>query len=140
MTGTLHICVAMKPLVGDFARNALAFGVAGLNIDGGRVGIGDDRTSGGMGSESTTFLAPADKRKYARPTGGRWPANVIHDGSEDVVRAFPVTDGKFGMTQQSGHNRIYGQFGGGADDKKRDGTSDSGSAARFFKQIGEFEG
>jgi hypothetical protein len=36
---TLHICVAMKPLDGNFAQNALSRGVAGLNVDGCRIEI-----------------------------------------------------------------------------------------------------
>jgi hypothetical protein len=47
MLGVFHICVAMKPLQSNFAANALEYGVAGLNIDGCRVGDGGDRTAGG---------------------------------------------------------------------------------------------
>jgi hypothetical protein len=39
MIATLHICVAMKPLDGNFAQNALSRGVAGLNVDGCRIEI-----------------------------------------------------------------------------------------------------
>ena len=36
MVDVIHICVAMKPVEGTFAENALENGVAGLNIDGSR--------------------------------------------------------------------------------------------------------
>ena len=124
------ICLAMLPLSGTFAHNALEHGVAGLNVDGGRVGIGDDRTSGGMGSESTTFLAPADKQKYARPTGGRWPANIIHDGSEEVLAGFPVSKN----TRHMSYKRSGGDFIDGIPSQSEKGwhVTEEGSAARFF--------
>jgi len=123
------ICLAMNPLDGTFAHNALEHGVAGLNVDGGRVGIGDDRTSGGMGSESTTFLAPADKQKYARPTGGRWPANIIHDGSEEVLAGFPVTGGAHGG---NGQFKQHTWAGNGKETEQSIERDNGGSAARFF--------
>jgi len=79
------ITVARKPLIGTVAANVLAHGTGAINVDGCRVGTGDDRVDGGMGSESTTFLSPANHKRFERPTGGRWPANLIHDGSEEVV-------------------------------------------------------
>ena len=71
-----------------------------------------------------------------RDTGsnaGRWPANLIHDGSEEVVGLFPE--------QQSGANpsrrgsqkfrTAYGEFAGNEECVSHRGA-DSGSAARFF--------
>ena len=66
------IVVARKPLHGNVAQNVLAFGTGAINIDGCRVGMGETTPSG----------AP-----------GRWPANVIHDGSDDVMVAFPDAPG-----------------------------------------------
>jgi site-specific DNA-methyltransferase (adenine-specific) len=62
---------------------------------------------------------------------GRWPANVVHDGSEEVVGVFPQT--KSGVKVGGGYIRkggTFGMFQGG-----KDGTAcygDTGSAARFF--------
>ena len=42
MTGVIHIVVAMKPLDGNFASNAIKHGVAGLNIDACRIGYSAD--------------------------------------------------------------------------------------------------
>lgn len=111
------IVLARKPLIGTVAANVMAHGTGALNVDGCRV----------EHSEACKMMAPQSE------PGGRWPANVLHDGSDEVVAGFPVQNGAVGMTQHgSGTNSIYGAFerselsvGGG-------GTKDSGSAARFF--------
>jgi site-specific DNA-methyltransferase (adenine-specific) len=71
---------------------------------------------------------------------GRWPANVIHDGSEEVVGAFPDRDGAVGMTQHgSGTNAVYGKFDRTEQSTGGNGTKDTGSAARFFYQAKQDE-
>jgi len=63
---------------------------------------------------------------------GRWPINVIHDGSEEVLGAFPDV-GKSppvgSMGGGSNSHSIYGDFAGV---RHENGYGDSGSAARFF--------
>jgi len=85
------IIVAMKPLSGTFAQNALAHGVAGLHIDGARIA-------------TESFPATARRTKahrdenacgYSGPWGvmergwngvaGRWPANLVLSHSEGCV-------------------------------------------------------
>lgn len=99
------IVLARKPLAGSVAENVLEYGTGGINIDGCRVGAAN----------------------------GRWPANVIHDGSEEVLAAFPDAPGQ----QQSvgpehgakASVNVYGDYG------PRDTFAprgDAGSAARFF--------
>ena len=66
---------------------------------------------------------------------GRWPSNLIHDGSEDVVRLFPVTtSGKMGpqhtRTTDGSPNGIYGKFD--VNHPLTETYGDTGSAARFF--------
>tara|TARA_R110000868_G_scaffold409574_1_gene695345 strand:+ start:489 stop:1469 length:981 start_codon:yes stop_codon:yes gene_type:complete len=78
------VIVARKPLDGTVAANVLQYGTGALNIDECRVG------AKGGSSNSLDSIA------------GRWPANLLHDGSDEVVAGFPVTG------------------------------SDNGSAARFF--------
>jgi len=79
------IILARKPLIGTVAENVLAYGTGALNIDACRVGAGDDRTAGGQsGSAPGLYEDGFHKERKERPTGGRWPANVIHDGSADV--------------------------------------------------------
>jgi site-specific DNA-methyltransferase (adenine-specific) len=57
---------------------------------------------------------------------GRWPANVCHDGSDEVVKAFPDGGGGFGV-RGGDRQSEYGFGAGGVV-----GFGDSGSAARFF--------
>lgn len=70
----------------------------------------------------------------AGPAGkGRWPANVLHDGSDEVIAAFPESDGQSaavsGREPSSKTNSVYGQFNGRPPTQPR---GDLGSAARFF--------
>lgn len=60
---------------------------------------------------------------------GRWPANVCHDGSEEVVDLLPEAGGGFGKRGES-PNWGPASHGGGAVETV--GFGDSGSAARFF--------
>jgi site-specific DNA-methyltransferase (adenine-specific) len=61
---------------------------------------------------------------------GRWPANLIHDGSEEVVGMFPVVKAGVAVRHRSGGKT----FGGENVKPPMDdlGYGDSGSAARFF--------
>ena len=114
------------------AENVLRHGTGGLNIDGCRVGdtvetwpatrsygggteYAFTHTSGGVINSQPTGAAPA----------GRWPANLIHDGSEEVVGLFPVTTSHGG-----GQSSFGGTFGNGKPAAKT--FASSGSAARFF--------
>jgi site-specific DNA-methyltransferase (adenine-specific) len=87
------ITVARKPL-GEktVAENVLKWGTGGINIDGCRVGT-DTRTYKGMSSnkpEVGTFRDDNWKPKNIEVTAtGRFPANLIHDGSDEVVGLFP---------------------------------------------------
>lgn len=135
------IILARKPLAGTVAENVLEFRTGGLNIDGARVGAEGGGThctnrdengkckghlNAGRSTENETFHGPDI-------SGGRWPANILHDGSEEVVAGFP--DVKAGVAVN--RNRQPGTFnswmgtrqGGVGDDV---GYGDSGSAARFF--------
>lgn len=128
------ICVARKPLIGTVAANVLQFGTGAINIDGCRVP-----------GQVPVFDRPAqDKREIygqglgtsARSGGmseGRWPANVILDGSDEVVALFPDAPGQQrAVGPEHGANasvNVYGDYG------PRDlflPRLDSGSAARFF--------
>jgi len=126
------IVLAMKPLDGTFAENALKWGVAGLWIDGGRIG-----TEKGWPASESKFIGwkKSGDSSPTEPRGeGRWPANLIHDGSEEVVGLFPVT--KSGSLLKH-HKRTGGMPPLGTFEiRDRTGETefigDSGSAARFF--------
>jgi len=131
-------CVlARKPIEGTVANNVLKHGTGGLNIDGSRVGTTDsyhyDRKGGNTGSVSWSGLnveVPADSHNL-----GRFPANLIHDGSDEVQAVFPHTKSQAGVKNLPTSN-IYG--GNSLLSSKTVGTgqvtgfTDSGSASRFF--------
>ena len=80
------ITVARKPFKGTVADSVQQYGTGAINVDGCRVGNGHDRTSGGdSGSKPGLYEDGFHNERQARPTGGRWPANLIHDGSEEVT-------------------------------------------------------
>jgi site-specific DNA-methyltransferase (adenine-specific) len=93
------IVLARKPLIGTVAANVLQHGTGGINIDDCRVErASDDRFEYGVdGDEQPTTGASGIYGKFAAVTPydphpqGRWPANVIHDGSEEVLDAFGTT-------------------------------------------------
>ena len=92
------ITVARKPLIGTVAENVLAHGTGAINVDACRVGTEVVGWGGGAAGGNTwnTENCGLAKSGQARPVLGRWPANLIHDGSDEAVRLFPVTGGGAG--------------------------------------------
>jgi site-specific DNA-methyltransferase (adenine-specific) len=122
------IVVARKPLIGTVATNVLTYGTGALNIDGSRVAseLPENRTRHGGGSSD---IFPKRGNEPTMPSG-RWPANVIHDGSDEVLEGFPsVKTGSIKPHQQNSESDSFGLKG-----KFITGShlGDSGSAARFF--------
>ena len=82
-----------KPLIGTVADNVLKYGTGGINIDGCRVEFnGDIPTASGLGRKKenhTSYSIPSLEDKWVENKNGRFPANLIHDGSEEVVNLFP---------------------------------------------------
>jgi site-specific DNA-methyltransferase (adenine-specific) len=129
------IVLARKPLVGTVANNVLTHGTGGINIDGCRVG-NETRTYGGMSANQPdvgTFRDDNWTPKEIEVTvAGRFPANFIHDGSDEVLELFPdtgkSTGGRIGKKSMSNVTNVpAGQFEAGDP-----GYGDSGSASRFF--------
>jgi site-specific DNA-methyltransferase (adenine-specific) len=95
------IILAMNPLDGTYANNALKHGVAGLNIDGGRIET-EENLSGGAYAKRGSDRHGGEGWGYERKGGagdfeqphGRWPINLIHDGSDEVLAEFPIIGGK----------------------------------------------
>jgi len=83
------IIVARRPLEGTVAQNVLAHGVGGLNIGGCRVGT-EDVTGWGGGGSRMYDGGLSREGSTPRPVSGRWPANLIHDGSDEVTRLLPA--------------------------------------------------
>jgi site-specific DNA-methyltransferase (adenine-specific) len=137
------IVLARKPLDGTVAETVLTHGTGALNIDGCRV-------PGEVASKPQPLLGKAiDNRIYYFRTGvgrngqmsnnkaGRWPANFIHDGSDEVLELFPET--RSGAHTKSSEwkdssTRTASSFVRGMSGKERSYRSEasSGSAARFF--------
>lgn len=140
------IIVARKPLCGTVAENVLRHGTGGVNVDGCRVASSDEiaavtgkatlcGTRDGYDrpwKHDPAALAARQERANAAiekaNTLGRWPANVIHDGSDEVVGLFPVTKDGVSSPNVSGKEAYGGGFGG----RHHPGYGSSGSAARFF--------
>ncbi len=129
--------LARKPLIGTVANNVLTFGVGGLNIDGTRVGRaeGDDSSAGNrtatFGTQETSSGGDGSGG-WEQNTAGRFPANFIHDGSDEVVALFPdtgkSTGGRIGKKSMGNVTNVpAGEYEAGDP-----GYGDSGSAARFF--------
>jgi site-specific DNA-methyltransferase (adenine-specific) len=123
------VLVAMKPTDGTFANNALTHGVAGLNVDGGRVpGEGWSRPgSNGVGGCYGDYTNDRPRQN----TAGRFPANLIHDGSEEVVGLFPDSKSCNSPSKATPESKFRpGQ--GNCQPQGPIYPGDKGSAARFF--------
>lgn len=134
------IVVARKPLEGTVAANVLKYGTGAINIDACRVPLPKDdnltdglkRTEHKMDTQGMGFNFVAKNR----PAGiGRFPANLIHDGSDEVVSLFPDTGKSTGgrtIKRSGGGNVGSGKKSEASWSNDDPGFGDSGSAARFF--------
>ena len=150
------ITLARKPLAGTVAANVLAHGTGGLNIAGCRIDHNETlRTGAGttwdaMHKHEGREGEPSAERTYADKGGtnfamtpgprggdpdGRWPANVLHDGSVEVLAHFPDAPGQlYAVGPEHGDKasiNTYGDYGPRDNFAPR---NDTGSAARFFKE------
>lgn len=140
------ICLARKPFDATVAENVMLYGTGAINIDGCRVEISenDDPRLGGKGEWKTDKAA---KEVYSggyvgdnisSSPLGRFPANFIHDGSDEVVSLFPDTSPSKAANRGLQHSSRHGGLGdiGGNIKEGTDGirghNDDGGSAARFF--------
>lgn len=130
------IVVARKPLIGTVAENVLTHGTGTLNIDGCRVGAnGGCRTEGGdVRIESQPGAIGAYASSPLVSGLGRWPANLIHDGSDEVLAAFPQAPGQQARAKDDGTasaNAVYGALRNITTNPEPRAELDK-SAARFF--------
>ncbi|MDP8643013.1 DNA-methyltransferase [Serratia marcescens] len=142
------IVMARKPLSGTVDRNVSDFGTGALNIALCRVGT-DSVSTHSRGSnaafpkrpgestveESGRTVDQRDKLDHSERLG-RWPANVLHDGSEEVITEFPQNAGARAPVKgtEPTANGFSGpvKFGGMIDRVASYHHGDQGSAARFF--------
>ena len=92
------VIMARKPLVGTVAANLLLHGTGALNVDGCRIPI--EGAAGVWGAKhiaSIGFHGGTAGSGFAtvQHPQGRWPANVMHDGSDEVVVGFPNEQARF---------------------------------------------
>ena len=140
------ICLARKPIEKglSIAENCLKWGVGGINIDESRVG--EDLIKGqkaGQGFNNVkgfgvnTKQGDEEAKEYtSQDTVGRFPANLIHDNSEEVQNCFPNTNPSKKAHRgngSDGSNGIYGVYGGESTIRGHD--DNGGNASRFFKSI-----
>ncbi|TIY02083.1 MAG: site-specific DNA-methyltransferase, partial [Mesorhizobium sp.] len=128
------ICLARKPMTGTVAANTLAHGTGGLNVGACRIDTGSEEI--GAGSKNLASWRRAEGRSdlperppAVREAGlGRYPANIVHDGSAEVAACFPdsVSGAAREPTGSRKRNMAFGMTDGSG------GFSDSGSASRFF--------
>lgn len=126
------IVLARKPLSGIVAANVLEHGTGAINVDGCRIGTDEDRSrpprtqneiyGGGAGTSLTA--------SESHPQG-RWPANILHDGSPEVLAVFPETQGRGNVSPET-LGKPAGIFGSYGTLTVPGRATDSGSAARFF--------
>lgn len=123
------IVLARKPLDGTVANNVLVHGVGGINIDGCRI---ETQDSFGGGAKGTSGFAAGYEHDgwVAGSSMGRFPANFIHDGSDEVLELFPDTAGSWGVRTQRPNRSPF--ISGSEELQNTNQRSESGSAARFF--------
>jgi len=137
------ITVARKPFPGTVAANVLEWGTGGINIDGCRVENKEGKPLFNKRDdlEGSSFKGGSNRTgeiSYA----GRFPANLIHSGSPEVLGLFPET-GKSSKRPATGKPKYTGIDGDSnamrgsstLDTTIRGHSDNGGSAARFFKSI-----
>lgn len=159
---TEPICMARKPLIGTVAANVQAHGTGAINIDGCRVHA-DDAQGGAYVvkrfAPGASVVADGNWKQDIEFRGemkvGRWPANLIHDGSPEVLEQFPDAPSQLADASSSSSRKTLNVYGAMARGNGRDGEAsanatystaggtnfamkpgarrlDSGSAARFY--------
>ena len=126
-------------MIGTVAENVLVHGTGALNIDGCRVGVDGGTKRSHQAAHPRNPDGSEDRSQHWARTGhgavpidlGRWPANVIHDGSDEVEAAFAVYgDRKSGKeTSPRGSGGIWSPSSGVPAGPQ---YGDTGSASRFF--------
>jgi len=118
------ICLARKPLDGMVAANVIEHGTGALNIEACRVGTDKVIIKHNEGDSS--------KPKYIGQSivHGRWPANLVHDGSPEVLAVFPQSaTGSHKPYQQKNRDSYSGSM---PEQRLYCNDASDGSAARFF--------
>lgn len=140
------ITLARKPLDGTIEATVLKWHTGALNIDACRIHSHDSqgydytvqRMSPGADQNKTGTTHQQDVAFTGHTKDGRWPANVIHDGSQQILDLFPAASGA--KAEVTGNEPTANGFGGNVYHGGRLGRTASAiprveidtSAARFF--------
>ncbi len=138
-----HWILVRKPLEGTVAINVLEHGTGALNIDKCRTET-EPRSTGTVNPHAKSGVHSAygkdnrtdrQQRYDANKPSGRWPANVVHDGSDEVLEKFPTSKDGVAVGQNASAGNVFGGGKGLISQEKgteRRGFGSQGSAARFF--------
>lgn len=141
------ICMARKPLEKglNIAENCLKWGTGGINIDESRVGVDENepsiRNNESRGGDAKGIWGLAkEKGRNATLQQGRFPANLIHDNSEEVKACFPETHSTAtpncaNKTYSKAGANVYGKYNEVAFGISGNNGDKGGNASRFFKSI-----
>ena len=124
------IVLARKPLEGTVVDNVLKWGVGGLNIDDCRV-PSDEPVKIHSPKKETLYDSGHKDLGTWTENRGRFPANLIHDGSDEVLEVFPdnVKGGTWNNTKGARH---FENNGKPTEYTTKGADKSVGSAARFF--------
>jgi site-specific DNA-methyltransferase (adenine-specific) len=129
------IVLARKPIEKglNIAQNCLKWGVGAINVDGCRVNVDSEdknhRNNPSSGNNGAKSIFGVGGHNGNLQPQGRFPANFIHDGSDEVVGLFPVTSS--GKAPPKEVKSTTSWFGCGTLNSQNQ-IGDSGSAVRFF--------
>jgi DNA modification methylase len=129
------IVVARKPLAGTVAANVAEYGTGALNVDACRIPIRDEGGVWGARQDSSIGYGGTAPNGYRteRHALGRWPANVCHDGSAEVLEAFArFGEKKTGALKPYTERHVNASSYRMAREKTYEKGEDTGTAARFF--------
>ena len=121
------------------AENVLKYGTGGINIDESRVETEEQLGRQQYSKTSALKCSNYEDKFFEGNVNGRFPANLIHDNSEEVRECFPETGkgngkGAYNYAGREYNNKDTSMFNG---DKPQapSNFNDSGNASRFFKSI-----
>jgi DNA modification methylase len=149
------ITLARKPFPGTVAANVLAHGTGAINVDECRIEHAETLRTGAGATWSAIHRHEGRKaetrgsRNHEHSGGGthfsmksgssggdalgRWPANLIHDGSDEVLASFPDGPGQqFAGGPQHGQKNCVNAYNDYGPRETLAPRSGGGSAARFF--------
>ena len=131
------IILARKPLDGTVAANVQKWGCGAINVDGCRVegvppSVPQPSFNSPTGAVYGFKCGEGRSGVMSQASKGRWPANLLHDGSEEVLELFPESAGGAAQIKRRSGMGYHGGARGDVHEERINYPKGSGSAARFF--------